>query len=50
MKSCKYKYGKIEDKPLGVTDLAQAVLVGIFLFMAGLAGNIVSFYLAKVLS
>jgi hypothetical protein len=41
-----HRYGLIKKRLKGL-DLIQAVLVGFMLFMAGMVGNIVSFYLAR---
>lgn len=45
-----YKYGHRREVPLRVVDLFQAIIVGLFLFMASMAGNVLSFYIARVFS
>jgi hypothetical protein len=44
-----HRYGLIKKRLKGL-DLIQAVLVGLMLFMAGMVGNVLSFYIARVIN
>jgi hypothetical protein len=44
-----HRYGLMKKRLKGL-DLIQAVLVGLMLFMAGMVGNVLSFYIARVIN